>query len=134
LAELSENPLSGARYAYHVVGLRLPDVEAEAAAPDDRLAEVRRRVGWLMPTDDARPRAADRKGVLTAVLAILDDVAAAAPASPPAELDVERLAWALAVLDTGPDGHEYSHTFVIDSMGQFAEAIAAAYRDADAAD
>jgi hypothetical protein len=32
LAELSENPLAGARYAHHVVSLRLPAIEAEAEA------------------------------------------------------------------------------------------------------
>jgi hypothetical protein len=32
LDELAESPLDGARYAHHVVGLRLAAIEAEAAA------------------------------------------------------------------------------------------------------
>jgi hypothetical protein len=37
LAELSESPLSGARYAYHVVSLRIAAIEAEAASSSDEL-------------------------------------------------------------------------------------------------
>jgi hypothetical protein len=48
LAELSENPLAGARYAHHVVSLRLPAIEAEAAAlgaaeSDERIAGLLRK-------------------------------------------------------------------------------------------
>ena len=95
LAELSENPLPGARYARSVVARQLAAVEAEAAEQHEAALRAR---GWQDEYEAAT----------AAAMNFGDGYAEALPS-------VERLARALCVLNQTdePDGDDYESAAVI---------------------